>query len=98
MTNNEIIETAAKQSYAAIYLNRTLRLGPGRPHWIAQLARLTLDERQVLEQKLERWEALQRRGQARPSDANIEHLDNAKPSTWPIKQRVLGILCNIAGQ
>jgi hypothetical protein len=98
MTNEEIMAIAAQQSYAALYINRTLRLGPGRPHWIAQLARLTLDERQVLEQKLERWEALQMRGQTRLSDANIEHLDNAKPSTWPIKQRVLGILCNIAGQ
>ncbi len=61
LSDTHILEHAARMGYASIYIGTT-KLGPGRSHWESTLPLLTTEQRAILEEKIERFEArLERR-------------------------------------
>ncbi|HEX3640530.1 MAG TPA: hypothetical protein VHV10_04515 [Ktedonobacteraceae bacterium] len=87
MDDEAILECMAQVNFAALYLDKTTKLGPGRALWADQLARLTPAQRLNLEVRLEHWQALRLRSLAKSASnsVNVARLDNAAP-TWSSKQ------------
>jgi hypothetical protein len=87
MDDEAILECMAQVNFAALYLDRDTKLGPGRLRWSEQLALLSPVLRLNLEVRLEHWQALRLRSLAKSASnaVNVARLDNTAP-TWSSKQ------------
>ena len=58
MTNEYILQLAAKANYARIYIDRSCAIGCGQKNWQVQRPQLTGLQRAALIAKLNRWQSM----------------------------------------
>ena len=85
LTNEEIMAIAAATNYAALYIDRTTRLGPGRDDWAAQLAKLTPGQRLTLETRLEQWDRIRLRSATKSNAVPVGRMENTGPA-WKLQR------------